>query len=191
MDFVNTAAEIERLLLECDISKEELSEIATEVPKPKDRKEGEKGGRKKVAGVVVQKYVDFRDYTSKESKMEYIIKHLLKSVPLDFILEMKKKKWLTVDYTRAYKTSIGGPMFLIGDMIKDGTSTTKGRVRLAEINGRFPIYALTTSLVAKHKTWKKAKTAKEEDMKIVLHAVEDYEGPSMNDLSELEDELFD
>lgn len=187
MDFLNTSAEIDRLLLECDITKEEVSNISLVVPKPYERKEDTPLGRKRVKGVVVQKYVDFSTYKTKEDKMVYVAAHVIKATSLEFILQMKKDKWLTIDYTRPYKDSLGGPIFLIGYMEKDGLSLTKNRIRLAEINGRFPIYALTTTLLSKFKSWSKERAAIVEAASLVndknessIREEEDYyeEGPT-------------
>lgn len=165
MDFISAASEIDRLLLECDITAEEVKNISVVVPKPSERKADDIGGRKKLKGVTIKKFEDFKDYKTKESKMEYVAKRIINATSLDFIMEMKKKKWLTIDYTRPYKDSVGGPLFLIGDIAKDSFSITKGRLRLSEINGRFPIYGLTMTLLAKYKVWKREKESKLADIK--------------------------
>lgn len=189
MSYDKTSAEIDALLFACDISKEDLEKVSIVVPKPsssEERKRGRpKGSRVNSSGTLVQKYIDFTGYPSKEAKMEFVLNHIIRATSFEFVKTMKESNWITISYSRPYKESIGGPIFLVGEISDDASSKSvkKGRDRFGEINNRFPLYALTVKLSVKFNTWMRSRVVDE----VPSHIEEDE--PSMDDMEEIDLEI--
>lgn len=161
MSLEKTQAAMEQLLFECGISKEDLDAVNTIIPTPSISSEPAVRGRPKNAkigskGVNIQKYLDMSDaskFPTKESKMHYVLFQMIRSTSPEFILDMKTDEWIMIDYSRPYKTSLGGPVVLVGDKTDAASAKDKkcGRERFGEINGKFPIYNLLIKLKIRFK----------------------------------------
>jgi hypothetical protein len=68
--FEQTESALNILLAECGITQEDLNNVAL-IPVPSPT--ANRAGTRTLSGHVVQKYVDFRDYTSKEAKVCEVI----------------------------------------------------------------------------------------------------------------------
>jgi hypothetical protein len=148
--FEETESALNILLAECGITQEDLNNVAL-IPVPSPN--ANRVGTKTLSGHVVQKYVDFRDYTTKEAKMAFVISRFITATSQEFVLSVIQSKWLEISNSRPYKGSPGGPVIHIGEMtdFSSTRSLRKGRTRYGEINGRFPIHAVVMELVQKFK----------------------------------------
>ena len=149
--FEQTESALNILLAECGITQEDLNNVAL-IPVPSPT--ANRAGTRTLSGHVVQKYVDFRNYTSKEAKMAFVISKLISATSNEFLLTQIKNNWLEISSSRAYKSSPGGPVIHIGNMtdMTSSRSIRKGRTRYGEINGRFPIHAVVMEVVHKFKS---------------------------------------
>ena len=138
MSIEKDEAAIQALLLSCGMDSGEISERPKIIKKDQVSKP--------------LKYLKFEKDDNKEKKYISIIVEVLKIVPIDFLTRMKEEGWLEITYSRPYKDSEGGPVFLLGF---PGTPTsskdlTAGRKRFGEINSRFPIFNLSSELRLKY-----------------------------------------
>lgn len=181
MSFDTVSAEIDRILLECDISKDDLAKMSIVVPEP--AKVAGKKGIKTKSGLTIKKYVVFETKASKEDKMFFVLNHLVKSTSSEFLIEMKKQEWLDISYSRPYKDCTGGPVFLVGNPIAEYNmrSDRRGRTRFGEINGRFPIHALAIACANKFYAWRKLKDHGKE-----LSELKSQTGPSDDELEDID-----
>lgn len=181
MSFDTVSAEIDRILLECDISKDELANMSIVVPAPA-KAVGKKGVKTK-QGLTIKKYVVFEPKATKEDKMLFVLNHLVRSTSTEFLVEMKAQEWLDISYSRAYKDCTGGPVFLVGTPIAEYNmrSDRRGRTRYGEINGRFPIHALAVACANKYHAWRKLKEHGKE-----LSELKSQLGPSDDELEDID-----
>jgi hypothetical protein len=180
MSFDTVAAEIDRILFECDVTKEDLESISIVIPEP-SKTVGNKGTKTR-KGITVRKYVEFEAKATREKKMEYVLGHIARATSVEFLVDMKKIGWMDINYTRSYKGCIGGPVFLIGIPVTDySRSLLLGRTRFGELNGKFPIHALTLTCVNKFNDWKIL-----QKHKIELDEAKIANGPSDEELEDLD-----
>lgn len=141
MSIEKDEAAIQALLLSCGMDSGEISE------RPKIIKKGQV--------TKPLKYLKFEKEDSKESKYVSVVAEVLKVVPIDFLSSMKDEGWLEISYSRPYKDSEGGPIFLLGYPGTPSSSKdlTAGRKRFGEINSRFPIFNLVSELRLKYNSF--------------------------------------
>jgi hypothetical protein len=79
-------------------------------------------------------------YKTKEEKMIHVLAKVVEAYSIETINKLKDSGKITVEYSRPYKNSLGGPVILVHDI------SMNRKTRFGEINGKFPIANLIEEL---------------------------------------------
>ena len=85
------------------------------------------------------KYLILKNCKTKEEKMLKTLEEIVNQTSAKLLTELKNNGTLLIEYSRAYKSSTGGPVITVVN--------GKDKVRFGEINNKFPIENLVEEML--------------------------------------------
>lgn len=85
------------------------------------------------------KYFVLTPYKTKEDKMAAVLMEIIKATSKQLVTDLKENEIISIDYSRPYKKSVGGPVITV---FENGKKT-----RFGEINNKFPLAGLVEEIL--------------------------------------------
>lgn len=132
MSFEDTNAALEELFRSVALTQSDIDKVDILSLPPSNKPTVSK----KTRDTRMVKYIDLSMYKTKEEKMIHILAKVVEVFTIETVNKLKDSGKISVEYSRPYKNSLGGPVILVHDF------DMKTRSRFGEINGKFPIAGL-------------------------------------------------